>query len=247
LIYLIPDTQVKPDVKNPLIPIAHHICEIKPKYVVHGGDHWDFPSLSRYDKGKKSHRTKSFLKDVRAGNKAMVEFWTIIESKWANHKEECEFILHQGNHEQRLFNALEYGPDELLDLINEFKMDTSKWDKVVPFLKVNVIEGIHFTHYFPNLNSAYPIGSASALLKKKLSSCVAFHKQGFEYFEQTAEEGRIIQCLIVGSCYFHDENYKNHNNHHWRGTVVLTNVYNGMYDFARYNLKTIGSFYGNKV
>jgi len=53
LIYIIPDTQVKPDVENPLIAVAHHICDLKPHYVIHLGDHWDFPSLSKYDKGKK--------------------------------------------------------------------------------------------------------------------------------------------------------------------------------------------------
>jgi len=243
LIYVIPDTQVKPGVKNPLIPIAHHICDIKPRYVIHGGDHWDFPSLSRYDKGKKSHRTKSYLKDMRAGNKAMDEFWDILNKKWAKHQEECEFILHQGNHEERRVRAIQYGPDELLELIEECDYNHKGWNKVVKFLEVNIVEGIHFTHYFANLNSAYPIGSAAQLIKKKLSSCLAFHKQGFDYAEQTAEEGRLIQCMIVGSCYFHDENYKNHNNHHWRGVVVLTNVRNGMYDFARYSLTELERYY----
>jgi len=241
LIYIIPDTQSKSGVKNPLIPIAYHICELKPKYVVHLGDHWDFPSLSRYDKGKKSHRVHSYLKDIRSGNKTMEEFWEILLLNWPECKDECKFFLFQGNHEERRNRALEYGPDELIELIEEFPMDVNGWDEVIPFLKIKVIEGIHFTHYFSNLNNAYAIGTAKALIAKKLCSCVAGHKQGFDYHEQTAQEGKIVQCLIAGSCYFHDEKYKNHNNHHWRGTVLLTNVREGMFDFARFSLLALDS------
>jgi len=243
LIYIIPDTQVKPGVKNPLIPIAYHICTIRPKHVIHLGDHWDFPSLSKYDKGKKSHRTKSYLKDLRAGNKAMEEFWEIIYLNWPNAKDTCTFTLFQGNHEERRVRALEYGPDELMELITEFPMDTNGWDEVIPFLEIKTIEGIYFTHYFQNMNNSYAIGTAKQLLSKKMCSCIAGHKQGFEYYEQIAQEGKTVQCMIIGSCYFHREEYKKHNNHHFRGVVILTNVRLGMFDFSRYSLENLGRHY----
>ena len=81
-IYIIGDTQAKYGVKNPLRVFAHHICELKPDYVLHLGDHWDMPSLSAYDKGKKSHRVESYSRDVKAGNEQLQEFWDIINNKW---------------------------------------------------------------------------------------------------------------------------------------------------------------------
>ena len=241
-IYLIPDTQQKQGVRNPLIPIAHHICDVKPNVVLHGGDHWDFPSLSRYDKGKKSHRTKSFLADLRAGNEAMEAFWKIIKKRWPKYKQ-CQWIILEGNHEIRRKNALEYGPDELLELIEAFPMNYDNWNVVLPFLKVHKINGVSFSHYFQNDSSNRPIGTAKQLLMKRHSSRVAFHKQGFDYAEALGMEGRQIQAIIAGSCYFHNEGYKTHTNHHWRGTVVLTNVRDGMFDFARYNLQSIDNHY----
>ena len=52
---VIPDTQIKPD-----CPIDHmywagrYACAMKPDVIIHLGDHWDMPSLSSYDVGKKS-------------------------------------------------------------------------------------------------------------------------------------------------------------------------------------------------
>jgi hypothetical protein len=123
-------------------------------------------------------------------------------------------------------------------------MDDSNWTHVVPFLKTVKIGGIVFSHYFQNDGSARPIGTARQLCMKKHVSCIAGHKQGFDYEEMlTGDETKTIQCMIVGSTYYHDEEYKTHTNHHWRGTVVLYNVRRGMYDFARYSLQWLDSQY----
>lgn len=241
-IYLIPDTQAKPGVQNPLIPIAHHIAELKPKTILHGGDHWDFPSLSQYDKGKKSHRVRTYLDDVRSGNRHMQEFWAIIKKKWRNWKR-SDWIMLRGNHEHRRAKAIEYGPDELIGLMHEFPLDYSNWDKVVPFLKEITIQNITFCHYFQQDNSAGAISSARALLNKRHASCVAFHKQGYDYAEALSTNGRRIQAIIAGSCYYHDESYKAHTNHHWRGSILLTNIDRGMYDFHRYSLQSLHKRY----
>jgi len=242
-IYKIGDTQVKPGVRNPLVPIAYHICEVKPDIIVHIGDHWDMPSLSKYDKGKKSHRTKSYLSDIRAGNKALREFNSILDLMWPDNRKLCKKIIFKGNHEDRRNRALEYGPDELIELMNEFDFDYTGWDEVVPFREVKSIGGVLFTHFFQNLNNANAIGTARQLIAKKHCSCVVGHKQGWEYHEEITEKNKRIQALISGSSYLHDENYKNHNNHHWRGTTVLTNVKNGMFDFARYDIHTLDTHY----
>lgn len=236
MIYVIGDTQSKPGVKNPLIPVAYHICELKPKYVVHMGDHWDMPSLSYYDKGKKSHRIYTYHDDIDAGNRTMDEFWTIIDKHWPTALDECEFHIHKGNHEDRIKRAIEYCEDSYKRMFIDYPPCYDNWSHVHEFLVINKIHGINFSHYFQNLNNANAISTARQLCMKKHTSCIAGHKQGFDYEEMMTDEGNI-QCMIVGSTYYHEEGYKAQSNHHWRGTVVLYNYDGkGQYDYARYSL-----------
>ena len=242
-IYVIPDTQAKEGVKNPLIAIAKHICDVRPDIVIHLGDAWDFPSLSQYEKGKKSHRVYSYKKDVDAGNLAMQEFWQEINMNWNSHDEWPRFILLEGNHEFRVKRAIEYGPEEFDDLVNAYPMDTEGW-QVIPFLQEITLHQVTFCHYFQQANSAGAISSARAILNKRHASCVAGHLQGFDYAESlTANKGNI-QAIIAGSCYYHDESYKNHNNHHFRGSVVLRNIKDGYFDFERHSLVELDKKYG---
>ena len=241
-IYVIPDTQSKEGVKNPLRAIAHHICDVRPDIVIHLGDAWDFPSLSQYDKGKKSHRVYTYLKDVRAGNTAMSEFWDIIDANWPAPMPRPRFILLEGNHENRVKRAIEYGPDELEGLIQEFPMDTKGW-AVIPFLQEITLHQVTFCHYFQQANSSGAISSARAILNKRHASCVAGHLQGFDYAESLAANKGNIQAIIAGSCYYHDESYKNHNNHHFRGSVVLRNIKDGYFDFERHSLAELDKKY----
>jgi len=188
-IYVIPDTQTRPGVKNPLIAVAHHICQLRPSTILHLGDHWDFPSLSAYDKGKKSHRSKTYLDDVRAGNRCMEEFWAIIKKKWKRWKK-SKWIILKGNHENRRHRALEYGPDELVTLMLEFPMNYDNWDRVIPFLEWIEVKGVTFCHYFVQDNSSGAISTAQALLNKRHGSVVAGHKQGFDYKEALTTKKR---------------------------------------------------------
>lgn len=243
IFYLIPDTQIRPGVRNPLTLIARHISDLRPDEVIHLGDHHDFPSLSAYDKGKKSHRVHSYLKDVRAGNEAFTEFFDELRTHWPRYRRSMRLRFLEGNHEHRRIRAIEYGDDALVDLIHEHPPDYSGWDQVVPFLKEIQVQGITFCHYFQQPNSHRAISSANAILNKKHTSCIAGHKQGFDYSEQLAAFGKKIQALVIGSCYFHDEEYKAHNNHHWRGVVVLKTLGGGEFDFERFSLSRLDSIY----
>ena len=79
---VIPDTQIKPE-----HPIDHmywagrYACAMKPNVIVHLGDHWDFPSLSSYDVGKKSFEGRRYSADVEAGNEAMQVFMDCIRAE----------------------------------------------------------------------------------------------------------------------------------------------------------------------
>lgn len=240
---VIPDTQSKDKVKNPLIAVAFYIVLHRPRMVIHLGDHWDFPSLSDYDKGKKSHRARTYIKDVRAGNQSMKEFWEIIEAGWPEHEEECQFIILEGNHEKRRHRAREYGPDNLVDLLDLFPPDYSKWDKMVPFLKVFKHKGINFCHFIQQDKSDRPIGTARQLLSKRHRSCIVGHSQGFDYAESLDMDGNPIQAIVAGSCYYHDEEYKGHTNRHWRGIIHLRNIKKGSFDFSRHSLTSLEKEY----
>lgn len=81
-IAVIPDTQVKKGVPiDHLLWAGKYIAEKKPDVIVHIGDHWDFPSLSSYDKGRKSFEGRRYLDDVEAGNKAMDLFLDPIKQE----------------------------------------------------------------------------------------------------------------------------------------------------------------------
>lgn len=243
MIYLIGDTQQRPQVRNSLKVCALHIADVRPRYVVLLGDHWDLPSLSYWDKGKKSHRPRTYLRDMQAGNKAMVEFWDILIGAWPEVLKECEFHFLMGNHEDRRNKAIEFCEDHYVDLIESVKFNLKNW-KVHKFLKVVKIQGIEFSHYFANPNSSKAIGSARHLLNKRHVTCIAGHQQGFDYAEQLQGSNKTIQALIMGSTYYHNEDYKKHNNHHWRGTVIIHNTKTSTgFDFSRFSLDTLDKLY----
>lgn len=243
MIYVIGDTQSKADVRNPLIVIAHHICDLKPKHVVHLGDHWDMPSLSAYDKGRKSHEAKTYVKDIEAGNKALYEFWDIIKKRWPTFYKDCMWVILEGNHENRIDRAMDYGTHELRDLMKMVPRDYRHWDEVAPFLKIVKIHNIEFSHFFTNEHTSKPVGTARMMLTKRHVTQVAGHKQGFDYAEQLKGSDETIQAWIVGSSYYHDEAYKKQSNHHFRGTLVIKVRPNEGHDFMKVSMSQLDEMY----
>jgi hypothetical protein len=244
-IYVIGDTQVRKGVKNPLVPVAWDIIHTLPDKVVHLGDHFDFPSLSNYDKGKISFQSKRYIDDVDAGNLSFEEFWSIIEiGKLENPDWECEFIYLNGNHCYRRDKALDEGPAQMSGLLDLYKPDFTHWHKVMPFLKPYVCNGIVFVHFLANEFSGRAISTASAGIKSRGSSFVAGHKQCLDTAEFCSVDGRRVMGLIMGACYFHEESYKGpQSNHHFRGTAYLRNCRNGEWEAEMRNLKTLDKKY----
>lgn len=240
-IYVIGDTQQKPGVKNPLVPVAFDIINTLPDYVVHIGDHFDFPSLGAYDKGKHSFNGNCYVKDIHAGNQAFYEFWSIIAmGRKDNPDWKCKFNFTNGNHEFRRDKALDTAPIEFIQLLKDYRPDFTGWDVVAPFLKPIIINGVHFVHYIANEFSGRAVSTANAALNKKHQSFVCGHKQALEYAEATTLSGKRIMGLIIGACYFHNEGYKGpQGNSHFRGTAYLRNVLDGQWEMEIRNLKTL--------
>jgi hypothetical protein len=152
-ICVIPDCQVKEDVPmQHLKHIGKFIAEKKPDVIVNIGDFADMPSLSFYDKGKKSFENRRYLKDIQAAKEGMDLLMSPIRKeikRLKNNKKKQwkpRMILTLGNHEERINRAVE--SDAILeDVIGMGDLPYGEWD-VYPYLEVVEVEGVSFSHFF---------------------------------------------------------------------------------------------------
>jgi hypothetical protein len=114
---VIPDTQVKPNSPTDHLRWAGlYAAEKKPDVIVHIGDHFDMPSLSSWDVGKKSFEGRRYKDDIEAGIHAMEVFLQPIRDeqqrlKVNKHKQwRPRMVYTLGNHENRIERAIESDP-----------------------------------------------------------------------------------------------------------------------------------------
>lgn len=244
-ILVIPDTQVKPGVETEHLTWAgQYIVDKRPDVVVHLGDHWDMPSLSLYDRGKRQAEGRRVHDDIQSGNRGL-ELLTqplldLQERQRGQHKSiyKPRLVLLRGNHEYRIERAADEAPHLYGTLNYEQFNDVELGWEVHDFLEPVDINGVKFAHYFYNPLSGNPWGGmASTMLKNIGFSFVMGHRQGKEMFERHLSDGTVQRALIVGSFYQHEEEYKGPQaNHHWRGIVMLHEVANGNYDLMEVSM-----------
>lgn len=233
----IPDTQVRGGVRiDHLEWAAKYANEKRPDVIVHLGDHWDLPSLSSYDKGRRASENKRVLKDIEAGNKALELFTSTLDYK-------PRLVMTLGNHDQRIERYVD-DHAELEGIIgyDSFNALSLGWE-VYPFLQPVTIDGVTYVHYAPR-GSDGSIGqtkrgapSARAQVMREMRSTVCGHKQGLDtYIHNTGT--RIIRGIIAGSFYQHSEGYLSpQGNRHWRGILYLTEVNNGEFNLCEVSLR----------
>jgi len=244
-ILLIPDTQVKQGVPiTHLTQIGEYIVDKKPDVIVHIGDHWDMPSLSSYDYGKRCYEGRSYKADINAGNAGMDALMAPLvaynkqqaKTKHKQYKPRLVFCL--GNHEERIERAIEMDR-KLEDLMgyHDFNLEKYGWE-MHEFRKPVEIGGVHFAHYFYNPMTGRPWGGMpETRLKNVGHTFVMGHQQGLKHAIQYVSTGEARRALIAGSCYLHDEDYKGPQaNHHWRGVIMLHEVKDGNYDLMEISL-----------
>lgn len=235
-ILVIPDTQVKEGVDTSNLKwISNYIVAKKPDAVIHLGDHWDMPSLSSYDFGKKTFEGKRYKKDIEAGNagiKLLTSSMYEYNDKARKNKEKQykPYMWYlDGNHDQRIARAVN-DDAKLEGTIGMEDRDLSDWCQV-PFKQPLIVNDIAFAHYFETGVAGRPASTASALLSKKHQSCIAGHQQGRQIASAFRADGSQITCIIAGSAYLHDEEYMGaQGNKHWRGIIMLHEVDNGSFD-----------------
>jgi hypothetical protein len=239
---VIPDTQVKPGVlTDHLRWIGQYVVDkfagqdnVK---VIHLGDHADMPSLSSYDKGRKSMEGRRYIQDLEAANAGFDVLCKPLESYNAARKAakrrpwwpERHILL--GNHEDRITRATEMDAqlDGLLTL-DSLNYSAHGWE-VHPYLKPIFLDGVGYAHYWYNPMSGRSFsGSALNRLKTIGHSFTQGHQQTLDYAVRFVD-GRSQHGLVAGACYLHDEGYKGYQgNAHWRGIIVCHQVEAGSYD-----------------
>ncbi len=235
---VIPDTQIKPGVPtNHISALANYAIEKKPDHIIMIGDWWDFPSLSSYDVGKKSFEGRSYLEDAAAGNEAMnllmAPIRREIERVANNHRRRWNptFKFKRGNHEQRQDRAVD--ADRKLDgMVGDHNTNLAYWGwEVSPFLEVEVVDGVAYSHYFTSGVMGRPVSSAQALARVRHMSAVMGHVQKRDIAYAYTADGRQITTIFAGVFYQHDEEYLNpQGNKCWRGVWILNNVKDGEFD-----------------
>ena len=235
---VIPDTQCKPDHSfKHLTWVGKYAADKKPDVIIHLGDHWDMPSLSVYDIGKKSFEGRTYQADIEAGHRGMEALLAPIREEQARlrhnkHKQwnpRMVFLL--GNHEERIQRAIE--TDRKLDGLigyHDFKLDEYGFE-CIPFLQPIVIDGVAYCHYFTSGVMGRPVSSPALMLSKKHMSCVMGHVQdrGIAYARRA--DGKRMTGLFGGICYMHDEDYLTpQTNGSWSGIWMFNEVEDGAFD-----------------
>jgi hypothetical protein len=250
-ILVLPDVQAKPGVDfSYLRRYGMYLVEKKPEVVVCIGDFADLPSLSSYDKGKKSFEGRRYKRDIEAAQFAMQAFLGPLEEYNAmrrkNRKGEYKprLVLTLGNHEDRINRAINDDPklDGMLSM-KDLAYEEYGWE-VYPFLQVVIIEGVAFSHFIATGVMGRPASSAAAQLRKANMSCFSGHKQGKEIAYGYRADGTTITSIICGSSYEHTEDYLGpQGNKHWRGFFMLNDVRDGAFDEMPVSLAYINGKY----
>lgn len=225
-ILVIADTQCKPSEDLSYMSwIGKYINDKKPDVVVHIGDHFDFESLSSYDKGKKSFEGRRLKADIEAGNEGL----NLLTREFLFDDYRPRMVFCMGNHEAR-FDRLSEDMPELDGFVGTetLNLEALGWE-VHPFLKPVEIEGIYFVHYLANPFSGKPYGgTALNQLKTVGRSFVVGHKQCLDVAIRPTIDGKHQIGIINGAAYPFEERYKGYQgNNHFRGVTMLHEVEDG--------------------
>ena len=237
-ILVIPDCQVKPGVSTDhLEHVGNYILDKRPEYIVCLGDFADMPSLSSHDEpGSLESEGKRYEEDINAAYQAMQRLLRPFRVRGYSP------IMHMtlGNHEDRITRARNANPRTFTGKLSDLQFDND-W-RVYPFLSVDTIHGIEFSHYFISGSMGRPVSSASALLRVRQSSAVMGHVQQTDiaFHPRTGNIG-----LFAGTCYTHDEDYLGRQaNNQRRQVVMLNEVRNGTFDPMFVSLRYLEKRYG---
>lgn len=229
---VIPDVQAKPGVPDDHLEwIANYALDKRPDVIIQIGDWADMPSLSSYDKGKRSYEGRRYVDDIDAARASVERFERVIEDyNRANPNDTYrpKKVITGGNHEQRIVRATDldaglYGKLSLDDL----GFEEYGWI-YVPFLEIHEEDGVEYAHYFTSGSMGRPVSSAAALLRERQMSATMGHVQ---HTDMAIHKKTQRTALFCGICYLHDEGYLSPQDNGTRRQIIMKHeVENGRYD-----------------
>lgn len=157
-----------------------------------------------------------------------------------------------GNHEQRIFTALDHQP-ELGGAISFDDLRLNDWyDEVVMYEGVTPgvreIDGVAYSHYFTSGIMGRPISSENmgqALVNKLYASGTMGHTHLFDLAVRTRADGNKILGAVCGCYQDFTNDWAGEIGKVWdRGVLIKRQVVKGQYDFEWINIKTIKNEYG---
>lgn len=258
-VLIIPDSHAAPGLNNDRFTwLGRMIVDLKPDEVWCGGDLWDFPSLSSYDKGKRSFEGRRYVADLEAGLDAQEKLWAPLAEYNAQRREGKRAQYHPyklfvaGNHDQARIERVTQMHPELEGAIGvkDLKLD-KYWDEVCEFKERTVRHGFALSHYFPSGVMGQPIGglhAANSLLTKMGMSCIAFHSHLWDEKIMTRADGSKMMAIVAG-CYTHPdmiEGWNKDTHQMWMNCItILDGVSNGFAEsVTRISQDRIRKIYG---
>lgn len=247
---IIPDCHAHPKFSNARADwLGQFMADLKPDFVVNMGDAADMPSLSSYDKGKRSTVGRNYRDDINSHLDFQDRMWSPL--KRLKKKMPYSVIL-EGNHEHRIERALDLSPEYEGSIgfkdydFNSYYDEVIRYDGGLP--GIYEVENILFAHYLPTGISGRPVGgerAAHMLLAKHNNSCVVAHSHLYDFATRTNVRNQTINGLVVGCYQDYINDWAGPVGHMWRaGVTVLRNVEDGDYDLEFVSLKTLEKEYG---
>ncbi len=231
---MIPDVQARDGVDLSYLEwIGKYIMHKRPDVIICIGDFADMPSLSSYDKGKKSFEGRRYKIDIKAAKKAMdlmlgpMRKFNKRAAELHEKRYKPRMVLTLGNHEERILRVAELQP-EFEGVVSYQDLPYDDWE-VHDYLKPVDIDGISYVHFLSNPFTGKPYGGdARRQLKDFGKSFAVGHKQTLDLYTRFIGDGTQQWGFIAGAAYPHDESYKGYQgNYHWRGLLLLNDVRNG--------------------
>lgn len=215
--------------------VVDHFSGVPNVKLIHLGDFADMPSLSSYDRGKKSMEGRRYRFDVEAANTG----FALLNEPFKRRKwQPVRRVMLLGNHEDRITRATE--DDAQMDGViglSDLTYERHGWE-VYPFLQPVTIDGVVYAHYFVAPMTGRPYsGAALNRLKTLGHSFTMGHQQTLDVAVRFVN-GKQQRALICGASYLHDEDYMGPqgNAAHWRGILVCHHVRDGAYDLMEVSL-----------
>ena len=246
----ITDSHSHPDYNNDRADLlAQLIIDLRPDVVIHGGDGWDFPSLSSYDKGKRSFVGRSYRADVDSGLDFQDRMWSPVKKR-KKKLPERHFLI--GNHEQRMDRVLDLSPELEGTVGYHDLMLDDYYDNVVYYdggtPGIVKIDGINYAHYAISGVMGRPIGGlhiGHSLITKQFESFSCGHIHQFNHCVRTMVNGKKINGLCGGVFQDYDSPWAGKINRQWsHGLVIKHQVNDGEYDVEWVSMERLKDVYG---